>query len=150
MKGFTLLEMLLVVTLIIIIATFSFASLSSLNTAQALDKDVKGIVAIIDEARSNTLTSQNDSQYGVHFESEKVVLFRGTTYSASDSNNRDAGLSGVTTISTISLTGGASDIVFARLTGAANATGTVVVRSKRDSSKTKTITIHGTGIIAVQ
>ena len=145
-RGLTLIEILVVVVILAIISIFSINALMASGNTQALDKDVKGIIAVLDQARSNTLTSQGNSQYGVHFEADKVVLFKGTTYSSSDSNNRDAGLSGQTTLSSISLSGGAVNVVFARLTGKPNVTGTITVQSERQSTLTKTITIYATGI----
>jgi type II secretory pathway pseudopilin PulG len=145
-RGFTLIEILLVGVIMIILATFSFRTFISYNNAQALDKDVKGIIAALDEARSKTVSSINDSQYGVHFATEQVLLFKGATYSSIDPANRSVGLSGQTTLGAILLSGGASDVVFERLTGKANATGTIAVTTKRSPSITKIITIYATGI----
>jgi prepilin-type N-terminal cleavage/methylation domain-containing protein len=145
-KGLTLIELVLVCAIIGIIATLSLRSFMSFNISQALDKDVKNITAALDEARSNTLASQGNSQYGVHFETGKVVLFKGGTYSSVSPDNRIIGLSGQTQINSIVLSGGSNHVVFERLTGKPNVTGNVVIQTKRNAAQTKTITIYATGI----
>ncbi len=146
MRGFTLIEIVIVVAIMAIIVSISFRTLVSFNNAQALDKDTKGILSLLDEARSNTLQSQDASQYGVHFEAETVVEFKGATYSPSALTNKSAILSGQTLVSQIAFQGGGSDIVFTRLTGEPNATGTVKIEVKQNSALQKIITIYGTGI----
>ncbi len=88
------------------------------------------------------LSSVSSSEYGVHFESGKIVIFKGTAYSSSDSNNEDVPVSSGASISSINLTGGAVDLYFDRLSGAPNKTGNITISI---SSISKIITISATG-----
>jgi prepilin-type N-terminal cleavage/methylation domain-containing protein len=145
-RGFTLLEILIVCSIIALLSALSFKALVAFKSDRALDADVHGILALLDEARRTTLSAKSLSQYGVHFETNTVVLFKGATYSSTDPNNRDAGLSGETSITAINLSGGTSNVVFARLTGEVAAQGEITIGLKKDPSLTKTIKIYATGI----
>lgn len=112
----------------------------------ALNKDTETVIETLRQARSETLSSQNASQYGVHISATKITVFTGSTYSPSDSTNRDFLLSPMDTIVTIDLVGGGSDVIFNRLTGETSQSGTVVISSPT-TSKTKTVTIYKTGLV---
>ena len=98
------------------------------------------------EARGQTLSSENSSQYGVHFTSSKITLFTGSSYIVGTSTNQDFNLTSTDTILTITLTGGGNDIVFNRLTGETTQNGTVVVSSTL-ATTTRTVTIYKTGVV---
>ncbi len=125
------------------------SSFSLFNKSEALDKDTDAVVESLEEARSLTLSSQAASQYGVHFGTQKITIFTGTTYSSTSPSNKDISLATTDTILTISLTGGGSDVVFKRLTGETTQNGTVVISSPT-TSKTRTVTIYKTGVIESQ
>ena len=75
-----------------------------------------------------------------------VVLFKGAGYSSGAQDNISLTLNEEVKISAIALTGGGSDVVFKKLTGATTQNGTVTLASIRDGTKTKVITIEATGI----
>jgi len=149
LKGFTLLELVIVIAVILILFFIIFSAFSGFNRNYALDTEAQRVASILDEARSLTLASKGDTNYGVHFESSQVVLFTGDTYSAMDPSNREESLTSSVTISDISLSGGGSDVVFARLTGALDKNGTVTLSLVSDPAMTRTITFELTGIITV-
>jgi prepilin-type N-terminal cleavage/methylation domain-containing protein len=149
MRAFALLELLIVLSVIGILSVISFVSLAGLSRANVLDVATGDIVSILSEARSRTLSSEGDSVYGVHFEAGSVTLFTGDTYSAIDPSNVDIPLSSAVTISAITLTGGATEVVFSRLSGDTAVTGTVTVALYSDATNTKIITIPSTGVASV-
>ncbi len=144
--GFTLLEILMVIAIMGILITIIISSFSILNKSQALEKSVRQGASIVSQARSLTLSSKEDSNYGVHFESSALTLFKGPTYSALDANNIVTPLNNLVSITNIALTGGGSDVVFKRLNGSINTPGTITYTL---SSKTKSLTISATGLIEV-
>jgi Tfp pilus assembly protein FimT len=146
-KGVTIIEILIVVTIIIIVATISTVGFSALNARQALEKDTIKIMSVLNEARSKTLSSKGPSQYGVHIDGTEVVLFRGTSYSPSDPENEVVTLSPRSRITQMTFSSGGSDIIFSRLTGASNKSGEITVALVNDLSTTRTITIYMTGIV---
>jgi len=145
-KGFTVIEVLVAIALAGIIAAIGVASFVNWNTTEALDTETGKIISLLLEARSLTISGSDSSAFGVHFESGKAVLFRGSTYTPESPSNRTQALHDEVRISSIALTGGASDVVFKKLTGATAQSGTVTLVSARDAQKTRTITITLTGV----
>lgn len=145
-RGFTAVEFLIVLSILAFLTTIIFASMSSFRSVKALQIVSEDILSLMDEARSNTLSAKDSYAYGVHFEPSAIVLFRGTVYSSSDPNNKTVDIDGAVEISNISLAGGGANILFQRLTGKTSQNGTVIIRLKSDTSKTKTILIETSGV----
>jgi prepilin-type N-terminal cleavage/methylation domain-containing protein len=148
-KGFTLVEILVVVAIMTILAAIVLGSFRAFRSAQGLEKDTELIVEVLRQARSQTLTSQNGSSYGVYFASSTIALFAGTTYNASDTSNQNFFLINKDVVLDLNLTGESRSIVFNRLTGETVHNGTIIISSP-SSSKTKTITVYKTGLIEFQ
>lgn len=146
-KGFTITEVLIVLAILVVIVTIVVSAFSKFNNNQSLGGAVGEVTSTLNEARANTLASYDNSQYGVHFQSNKIVLFKGSIYSSSDTNNEDIILSSKISISNVSLAGGGNDIIFKRLTGKTDQNGTITLSLISDPTKIKTITIQGSGII---
>lgn len=148
-KGFTLIELLMVMGVMGVIGAIVFTSFLKLRDTQALSKDTETIVAVLREARNQTLSSKNASVYGVHFSATSTVFFVGSTYSAGAATNKTYPLNSGDNILTISLAGGGSDVVFQRLSGETSQNGTVVISSSK-LSYTKSVVIYKTGVTEVQ
>jgi Tfp pilus assembly protein FimT len=113
---------------------------------QVLKSGVGDSLSSIDKARSETLSSLNSSSYGVHFQSDKVIIFKGTIFSADDANNETINIITPASISNVTLGGVSStsgNIYFNRLSGMPSTTGTVTVST---TSYSRIITISATGI----
>lgn len=145
-QGFTALELLMVVAILVILSVIIITPFAAFRNSKVLDTTSEETLALLSEARGNTLSAKDGYQYGVHFEASQIVLYRGATYSSSDVNNKAAVLDSAIEVSSIVLTGGGSDILFDKLTGKTAQSGSVVIRVKSDTTKTRTITIVGTGI----
>lgn len=145
-KGFTALEFLIALSILAVLTTIIFTSMSTFRDSKALQMVAEDVLSLLDEAKSDTLSAKNSYAYGVHFESSRVVLFRGLAYSSSDPNNKTIDIDGAVEIASISLAGGGQEVLFQRLTGKTNQSGTVMIRLKSDASKTKTIAIESSGV----
>jgi len=145
--GFTLVEVLVVIAILIIISALTFASFFNLDDRQALDVSVKQIDSFLEEARSLTLASKDASQYGVHFDTESITRFRGSVYSETDPDNVVSNLHNKIQISDVSLSGGGNEVIFDRLTGNTSQSGTITISLKSDPTQTRIITIEATGIV---
>jgi prepilin-type N-terminal cleavage/methylation domain-containing protein len=148
-KGFTLLEILLVLALMSLLITVLYTSFSKINGNQALDKDAKQVAALIEDARSRTLFSKNDTQYGVHFETTQVTLFSGATYSSTSPSNELVKLNNLVNIYNINLTGGGSDMIFDRLTGNTSQPGVISFYLVTGTSSKAYLTVAGTGLVEI-
>ena len=148
--GFSIIEILIVVAVLGLLAVVGIRVLSNFKNTTNLSTSIENGVSSLVDARSKTLSSKNGNQHGVHFESGKLTFFVGTTYSASDPENEEVLLPSVVEISTISLNGGGSDIIFKKLTGDTDQYGSVTFRIKDQVSQTRTISVPITGIPTVQ
>ena len=148
MKGFTVIEIIIVIVILAVLTAMALTSFSGFRQNQTLNSDTSKIVSVINEARSKTLSSQYFSQYGARVESSKVILFKGATYSGGGISTTT--ISTALEISGISLAGGGSDVVFQKITGKTDNYGAITIRVKTNTSKTKTINISSTGITNVQ
>src|SRR3989338_4195149 len=120
-KGITIIELLIVIVVIGIMALIVLPQFSYIKENQVLKNGVSDILSSIDKARGQTLSSLNSSEYGVHFESDKVIIFKGTVFSAIAPDNEN--------------------IYFNRLSGSPSVTGTVTLSTTNYS---KIITISAT------
>ena len=142
--GFTFIETLIGLAIILIVATIFASSLSVFKESGQLDESQSRTIGMLRDARNRTLASEANSSYGVHFEATKIATFRGSAYNPSDSLNEYYILPSLITISNISLVGG-SDVLFQRLSGTTTNSGNVTIQSKNNASRTRTITIYRTG-----
>ena len=148
-KGFTLVEVLIVLGILAILSVIIFSTFIEFRKNQALVMDTDTIVEVLRQARNQTLLSKGPSVYGVHFTSSKITLFTGENYVDNNVANQDFTLNSTDTILTINIVPAGADIVFNRLTGETVNFGTIVV-SLSGGSKSKTVTIYKTGLIESQ
>lgn len=146
-KGFTLIEFIITIVIVSILAGFAVISFASFRNNQALSNTVSDAVSIINEAKINTISSKDDSAYGVHFETNRAVLFKGVVFSEPNPDNRSLLFSPLIEISSFSLNGGGTDIIFKKLTGKTDQYGGIIFRVKSDPGNTKTVNITQGGSI---
>lgn len=144
--GITLIELIISITIISIMVILATSGFNSFRESAQLNEAQSVILGTLRDAKSRTLSGEKNTQYGVHFETNRIVLFAGSSYDSGSSSNEVYNLPSLARISSINL-GGSSDVIFARLTGSASANGTITIESVSNPSKTKTITILSSGNI---
>lgn len=144
--GFTLLELAVVLGILFVLSAIGLNTIVDYRKNQAFNRDTETVIEILGQARSQTLSSKNASQYGVHFATSTVTLFAGSSYVSGSPTNVDFPLFSTDLILSIMLTGGGKDVIFNRLTGETDQNGTIVV-DVPSLSQTKNVTIYKTGII---
>ncbi len=146
MKGFTLLEIVIVVALSAVLSTFGIVSFRSLQNYTELDSAANQIVAVLREARDRALTGSAPGGYGIHFEENRYVRFVGPSYASGTPTN-------VIYYAPSSLqlydihAGGDSNIIFDPVDGAPDSSGSTSIRIIDDPSQYRTIHIFSTGAI---
>ncbi len=140
-------ETIIIVAVSIILFAIIVSAFSGFNKNQSLNSTSSEVVSVLNEARALTLASLDNKAYGVHFQSDKVIFFKGSVFSSSDPDNKITTISSKISISNISLNGGGDDIIFQRLTGKTDQDGTITLSLVSDPSKSKTITVGVSGII---
>jgi Tfp pilus assembly protein FimT len=147
--GISALEIVIVIGILGVILNIVIGSFSSFRNSSILQVGTEDIVSLMMQSRSDALSSKDDSVYGIHFETNNVVTFKGGVYSPSDPDNHVVSLDSRIQVSNIVLNGGGSDVVFNRLTGKTNQFGTIKITAVSASETFKTITVYSTGLVDV-
>ncbi len=147
--GFTAIEVIISFAVVLTIFSIALEPLKNFRDNQVLSSDAENILTLLKEARSQTVFSKNSSQYGVHFESGRAVLFPGTVFVEPNAGNKELLLDRNLSISNWALNGGGQDVVFERITGKTNQYGNVTASLKNNPSKVKIISIDETGVAGI-
>ncbi|MGB2762360.1 MAG: prepilin-type N-terminal cleavage/methylation domain-containing protein [Minisyncoccales bacterium] len=149
-KSFTLIEVLVIIAVIIILCAITANVYSSFRSHSELNTSSEKILSALRLSQSKTLSSEGASEYGVHFEQDKIVLFKGNVYDALDSNNERYDFSSRIEISNISFNGGGTEIIFDRISGTTSEFGTVKLELKKDPNQFRVIVIASSGEASIQ
>ncbi|MDO8579243.1 MAG: hypothetical protein Q7R72_00015 [bacterium] len=144
-SAFTVVEILIVLAITTIIATISITSFVSFSRREALDADTTAIAAGLRDARAETLASVGGLQYGVAVAPDKFTLFQGIVYDSMATTNKTFNFS-----SYVRASSSISTVVFQKLTGNSNASGTIDVYLISDPTVKRTVGIGGTGLVNIQ
>jgi prepilin-type N-terminal cleavage/methylation domain-containing protein len=136
-SGFTLLEVLLSISLVLIMIGISVPILQSFQLSSEVDNATALAVRAIRSAQINAQTGYQDSTWGVRIAAGGFTVFKGVSYAARDQNFDQAysidpaiGVSGI------------SEIVFTKMTGNTTNTGTITIAQY---STARNITINEKG-----
>ena len=149
-SGFSLIEIVIAMAIGAVLVAAIVVSFSSFRNSKIVDVSADQVLAVINEARVKTVSSEDYSRFGVHFETSRVVLFKGDVFTEPNSSNTETPVSPLVEISNISLNGGGANLVFQKLTGKTGNYGSLRVRLKSDNNKYKTISVKSAGIANIQ
>lgn len=139
-RGFTLIELLLSVAILTLLIGLSLPVYESFVRRNDLDLTAQSTVSMIRRAQTYARGVKEDSVWGVRFQSNGVSLFKGTSYTSRDINfDEMLPLPSSLTIS------GTSELTFAKLSGAPNQVGTVILGSS--TNDTRTVTVNAEGMV---
>jgi prepilin-type N-terminal cleavage/methylation domain-containing protein len=147
-RGFTIMEVLVVIALMAVIALIVTPVLTSRVGTNVIDGTAKKAADILYEAQTSAMAGRNGVRYGVRFEASRVTMFEGASYSGADPNNLVYAFPTAVTASTIAITGGGADIIFSSHKGIPVQTGSITFTDTGGNAKT--LTINGAGMIHVQ
>ena len=143
-NGFTLLEILIAISILVIMISIAATVGRSFSDAVNLDNSAKMVEANIKLAKTRSVNALNDTNYGVHFEDNYIVIFVGGIFDDSDPTNEIINLSDGIKTQNVSFAGG-GDLIFNRLTGVTDNFGSLEVALIKDSSKKRQIVINKEG-----
>lgn len=149
-KGISIIEIIVIIAIISIITAITIPNLSNFRKQREIINTKEDIIALLNEARNSTISSKNSTNYGVHIQTDRAILFPGDVFVDNTNNKQIDFNSSVNIPSTggINLSGGGDDVVFERLTGNTENHGTIIVQLVSDTSKQKIITISSLGIVS--
>jgi prepilin-type N-terminal cleavage/methylation domain-containing protein len=139
-KGFTLSEMLLSVTLLGIIAGMIIPAYHTFAVRDELDIAVTTLVQNLRRAQSLSEAGDGDMTWGVKVGVGSILVFKGASYVL-----RDSSFDENTSIPTTIVPSGMYEVVFSKVAGVPSATGTFILTSQ--ANETRTITINAKGMV---
>ncbi|MEK7588331.1 MAG: prepilin-type N-terminal cleavage/methylation domain-containing protein [Patescibacteria group bacterium] len=137
--GFTLLEMLLSVSVIAILTSIGTPVYQSFQVRNDLDVSTATLVQNLRRAQILASASSFDINWGVHVEVGAITLFKGTSFLTRD-NTYDE----IFELSPSITPSGLTDIVYQKFTGKPNITGDIILSSNINEIRTITINEKGT------
>ncbi|HRJ06497.1 MAG TPA: type II secretion system protein [Candidatus Saccharibacteria bacterium] len=139
-NGFTLLEVMLSMTILALLAGLSLPVYESFMRRNDLDLTTQQLASSLRRAQTFARAGNHDSAWSVEVQPTVVTLFRGTNFSARDQTYDET----VAIPPTIGVSG-LSEVQFAKLTATPNATGTITLTSTANA--TRTVTVNAKGMV---
>lgn len=141
MRGFTLIELILVIAILSFISLLSSPFYSRFLLQNAVDNTVDELSSSLRKAQTYSMAGKQGSTWSVNSSSSTITLYKGISFASRNpvfdekfSVNPNVSVSGMTT-----------DISYARATGLPSSTPTITVSSGNNS---KTITINSQGVVS--
>jgi prepilin-type N-terminal cleavage/methylation domain-containing protein len=145
-KGFTMLELLIVIAITAILSVGAVSLYANQQKAKILDNTAQEIANYLRYAQQKSVSQEQGLQWGVHFDnpssgSDFYALYTGTTYSSPiETKYLPTGI-----IFTTPATGNSINISFNKLTGTSTSQSLVI--QSTSSNATKTISVSSQGLI---
>lgn len=135
-KGFSFLEIIICLSLLLILSTLVFVSFNNLSDRQSFDKQIDLIKSTINQTRMDAINAKNSDSNTVQFLSDSIIY-------------QDKVISLQNNISLMSYTTSTTTISFDKVSGFPNATGTLIYKLQKgdDVIATSSIIINNLGII---
>ena len=132
--GLTLIELLLVISIIMILGTFSSVFYSNLLSRNAVSNTAEQLVGQLRKAQIYTMEGKGNDSWGVRIEPSQIVLFAGSTSAFDEvfSVNQNISVTGFT------------QVLFSKPSGIPDSTPTITVSG---NNNTETITVNSEGMI---
>ena len=143
MKGFTLVELLVVISIAGILSAGGAVSISNIRSENSLLVAADLVKTTIEKSRLSSLVKEDGYGYSVKVVEDGMVWFLGSSYDPASALNKKIGLPSGAKISSMDI-GGGDTVLFNTLTGTTTP-GSIVVSSASNPSRTRTIVINGSG-----
>ncbi len=111
-KGFTLIELVVVFGIISVVGVSGFSVYKVWQNSNKLENGSMVLVASLREARNNAWLGKNDSDWGVKYTNNELIIFSGSNYS-----NREDSMDIVFDLPIGVLIDGLEELIFYKFTG---------------------------------
>lgn len=137
-RGFTFIEVLLVIAIIGLIGGLAIPFYQSFQVSSQLDDTTQAVVQALRRAQAEAMASVGYESAGVHFEQNRFVVFRGKEFNSSDPFNENTEAP-----RTLSIQAEVKDLIFTRVRGTSLTPGTIVMKDNIGGSRTITVNEEG-------
>jgi len=141
MKGASIIEIIVIVAIIGLLASFSTLTYNTWRAQNELNVALSNSVDNFRRAQTLSEIAQNDSNWGVKFETGSITVFKGTSF---DDIGRDLTKDEKISLPSSVVFSGLTEVVFNKLSGYPQSTGSLTITRIND---TKQITINSKGSI---
>lgn len=158
-NGFTLVEVLIVLGIMVILITYGAINIAGFRAGQNIEDDARAIATLLQTAQSKAISQEDNSRFGVYFDNtgtaptytlyrvdEALVATTPLPVVADGPLQVQALHSGVSFVSPASATG--TNIMFTRSTGLPNTSTTITLQLTSDATTQRSITVSSAGRIS--
>lgn len=147
-KGFTLVELMVVMGIFAILMGISTLSLSNIQRNASLSSEVNKIIPDIRGQQIKAMSGDTEgsgvvSDYGIHFETDSYILFR-DTYTAGNAENFEVALAPNIQISTAFTN---AEVIFLKGSGEVSGGGNTVTFTDTTNGSTQVVVINDLGVV---
>lgn len=151
-KGFSLIELILTLSIASIISALGFASFYQWRNSVSLINQVDELKSKITEIRQLALGAAGENNWGIHLAADRYIVFNSDSYNQTDPNNQEIMLQGVIIVNPdTSLSNGngafSSDLIFTKFSGLTVNTGTITLQAVNDQNIIHSFNIDSLGKI---
>lgn len=138
-KGFTLVELLLVIALMAMVAGFSTPFYARFLTQNSVSTVRDQLTSHLRRAQMNAMMGKNDGPWGVTFVSPKLILFQGASYAT-----RITALDESFIVNPSISISGLNELIYTKTTGLPNTSTSIVISG---TGSVKTISVSNQGVV---
>lgn len=151
-SGLTMIEILLVLAIMVIVGGMTYGGYSVWHRRVVLVNNVSELKSNLVKVQQLATAAAQNSDWGIHLESDSYTLFQGSFYNQDDPNNQVKSIAGSQILNpdaTFSdgIGSFSSNVVFIKFKGITYNTGTIAITDTVGSGGTKYITVSETGQI---
>ena len=140
LRGFTLLEVILSISLIGLLAGLSVPVYNSFQAKNDMDNTAGSVAQYLRRAELSAISGKSDSGWGVKIEAEQLTFFRGTDFA-----NRDQNFDEISLFPSTVAVSGSDEFSFQKFFGLPINIGTSTLTNS--SGETRSIGVHDGGMI---
>ncbi len=138
-RGFTLIEVLIVLGILAIVVAFSLVASTSDYEASAFRAERTALLTLLETARADALNNVDETSHGLYITGSGYTLFEGASYATRDASRDQS----VPASYAATVTGGTSEVVFAQLSAESSDTTITLTDPNRHLAYTITVNKEG-------
>ncbi|MFY9463430.1 MAG: type II secretion system protein [Candidatus Sungiibacteriota bacterium] len=143
-KGFTLIELVIVVGIMALVGTLAFVSFATSRRVRYVAVSGQNALSVLHTAQARAVAGEDGAPWGVRLEPARFIIFSGASFFGALTTTVYT-LPATVEIANIVLAGGGQEVVFHRLDGRTNQLGTFDVRAIGSASQIFSVTIDSSG-----